>query len=396
MTLVESSPDDKIIDFEVFKHYMAILQEKNYIRQLKVINLKTQRESIHLFDSPQEVNPADDQNQVCDFFDVELEDNNTFDAVTLKYRLSTPNTPQRVFNFNMGTKKADQIFFEQYKNLTKPQNIQCEKINVTMRDGFEVPLVMSYDKTYFNEKSPWIMFTKGAISQKSDLQFDNNKISLMNRGMCLCYPLVRGTKYFDDGWYHSGIGEKKLTHVMDFIDSAIYLKEKGLAQKIGVLGIQESGSITALASAFSEPLLFDCTVAHNPVTDLIQHLFHDIEQRNTIQSAQEFEEAHFRKLQEFGDIQNKDFYEALQLISPYHIPYKGGNLSLQTDLLITQDESYLHSYHGRKLMCKLRDVMSKDKKLGFVFYKEFPEKMFTEEEKSALQYSFIINSLLFR
>lgn len=40
--------------------------------------------------------------------------------------------------------------------------------------------------------------------------------------------------------------------------------------------------------------------------------------------------------------------------------------------------------------------MSKDKKLGFVFYKEFPEKMFTEEEKSALQYSFIINSLLFR
>jgi hypothetical protein len=34
----------------------------------------------------------------------------------------------------------------------------------------------------------------------------------------------------------SGIGERKLTHVMDFIDSAIYLKEKGLASKIGVLG----------------------------------------------------------------------------------------------------------------------------------------------------------------
>jgi oligopeptidase B len=61
-----------------------------------------------------------------------------------------------------------------------------------MRDGFEVPLVMTYDKTFFNEKSPWLMFTKGAVSDKSDLQFDPSNISLMNRGICLCYPLVRG------------------------------------------------------------------------------------------------------------------------------------------------------------------------------------------------------------
>ncbi len=60
----------------------------------------------------------------------------------------------------------------------------------------------------------------------------------------------------------SGIGERKLTHVMDFIDSAIYLKEKGLAPKIGVLGSGESGSVTALSSVFSEPLLFDVAVAH--------------------------------------------------------------------------------------------------------------------------------------
>ena len=61
-----------------------------------------------------------------------------------------------------------------------------------MRDGFEVPVVMTYDKTSFTDRSPWIMFTKGAVSQKEDLQFDHTKISLLNRGMCLCYPLVRG------------------------------------------------------------------------------------------------------------------------------------------------------------------------------------------------------------
>ena len=49
---------------------------------------------------------------------------------------------------------------------------------------------------------------------------------------------------------------------MDFIDSAIYLKEKGLAPKIGALGLQESGSLTVLAGALSEPLLFDAAAVH--------------------------------------------------------------------------------------------------------------------------------------
>lgn len=31
----------------------------------------------------------------------------TFDSTNLKYRLYTPNTPQRVFNFNMGIKKPE-------------------------------------------------------------------------------------------------------------------------------------------------------------------------------------------------------------------------------------------------------------------------------------------------
>ncbi len=68
------------------------------------------------------------------------------------------------------------------------------RISVKMRDGFDVPLVMTYDKNFFNEKSPWIMFTEGAQSQKSDLQFDISKLSLLNRGLCLCYPLIRGKK----------------------------------------------------------------------------------------------------------------------------------------------------------------------------------------------------------
>ena len=90
-------------------------------------------------------------------------------------------------------------------------------------------------------------------------------------------------------------------------------------------------------------------------------------------TPQEFEAKHYQKLLEFGDIQNKEFYDALHLISPYHIPYRS-NVPLVTDLLITVDENFAYNYHARKIMAKLREVMSKDKRQGFVFLKEFSEK----------------------
>jgi hypothetical protein len=37
---------------------------------------------------------------------------------------------------------------------------------------------------------------------------------------------------------------------MDFIDSAIFLKEKGLTQKLGAHGDGESASLTVLTSIF--------------------------------------------------------------------------------------------------------------------------------------------------
>lgn len=81
-----------------------------------MINLKTQREHLHLFDSPSEGNPADEQ-RPTDFFDVEFEDNYTFNASNLRYRLLTPNTPQRVFNLNLGTKRPELLMQEQYAHL---------------------------------------------------------------------------------------------------------------------------------------------------------------------------------------------------------------------------------------------------------------------------------------
>lgn len=73
-----------------------------------------------------------------------------------------------------------------------PKDLICEKVEVTARDGTQLPLVMVYDQRFYNEQSPWIMFSRGAIANKDDLAFQPERLSLTDRGIVLAFPMVRG------------------------------------------------------------------------------------------------------------------------------------------------------------------------------------------------------------
>lgn len=154
-----------------------------------------------------------------------------------------------------------------------------------MRDGFQIPMVLKYDKRFYTENSPWVFFTNGIESEKgSDIKpspasWRLEDIALTSRGIVCAYPLIRGTEYFGHDWMEMGIGEKKLTHIMDLVDSAIFVKDRGLTKKLGIFGNGESGAVTALTAILREPRLFESAVIVNPITDLLCHLNEDIEDR---------------------------------------------------------------------------------------------------------------------
>lgn len=276
------------------------------------------KQHVHQFDSAAEVNPTDFQR--AQYYNVLLQDNLSFDTPDLQYTLSTPSVPTRTISFNMGTKRTKQLHSDHYQNMNKVlPELHTEKIDVPMRDGTQIPLVLKYDKRFYNERSPWVLFTRGKDSAKDMLSYQQNDLALMSRGLVCAYPVLRGTKMLDRDWLLKGTAERKLTHIMDFIDAAIYLKQNDLASKLAVHAAGESGAITALTSVFQEPYLFETAVVHNPITDLVHHMFHDIETRRpTSESSLEHDLRHSEKLAEFGDPQNLLFYQTMKLISPYH------------------------------------------------------------------------------
>lgn len=157
------------------------------------MNLKTNRVSTHFFDSPSEVNPAD--NQVSEIFDVQFEDNLTFSSNSVRYRILTPTSPSRVLDFNMGTKRTAIAHSEHITNCLPGRGadtLMCEKVDMPMRDGVQVPVVLVYDKRFYTEDSPWVLFTRGIHSTKEDLALTPGRLSLTDRGLVCAYPMNRG------------------------------------------------------------------------------------------------------------------------------------------------------------------------------------------------------------
>ena len=90
----------------------------------------------------------------------------------------------------MATKQTTFISQEQVTNMHN--FLTCEKIEVKSRDGTMLPLVMVYDQRFYSEKSPWVLFSNGVQSQKEDLAFKPELLSLTDRGVVLSFPMVRG------------------------------------------------------------------------------------------------------------------------------------------------------------------------------------------------------------
>lgn len=68
--------------------------------------------------------------------------------------------------------------------------------------------------------------------------------------------MIRGTRFFDDNWYFSGVGDRKRVHVEDLTDCSIFIKNENLTEKIALISTLPSGSHAALTSVLWEPYLY--------------------------------------------------------------------------------------------------------------------------------------------
>ena len=288
--IIKPEENINIIDFQVFENYVAVLEEVDKKRQIKIINHKTNTNYIHEPDTESGL--------------ISLNENSFFKSNYLRYVYSSPIDSHTVVDYSMGTRKSYKIH-KNYYNKLNLQNYSFEILNIPDRENeVIIPVHIYYDKNLYNSESPFILYTKGSCSSKSDLEFDTNLITLLDRGFVWAIPQVRGTKFFDFDWYSQGIAENKIRHFTDFIDVGLYLKEKKICEKLILYGDGYSGGITASVALLQNQNEYDCIVTNNAAFDVMDLCM--------------FGSNNISIYEEFGDVKNKVFYEMMKMYSPYH------------------------------------------------------------------------------
>jgi len=354
--LIKFDDNVNIINFEIFKNFLVVLEEINGKRKFKIFNLLTNNYYIH---EPE-----------LDNMNVKLIDNFVFDSSYFRYAVSSPTIPSMMIDYSMGTRKSYNIHFNSHSKYEK-SNYKTQTIYVEDREKeTKIPVILSYKEDLFNTESPIIMYTKGSLSSKENLEFNDLFIPLMDKGFAFAIPQIRGTKFFDFNWYEQGIAENKFKHFTDFIDVAFYFKEKNLSENLILFGDGYSGGLTSAVAFTQNPTFFNSAVFLNSAFDVI-----DLCQ--TIPSIPIIEE--------FGDVKVRHFYEMMKIYSPYHsLPPIS-----HCPILIANDTKNRLLHHSLKFTGKLRNKNKSEGRKNKI-YLEIMSNRPSIEEQYAFLFSFII------
>ncbi|KAL4435988.1 hypothetical protein ABPG74_022223 [Tetrahymena malaccensis] len=351
----EAGKDEYIKHFEVFQHYVAILvskmpEQKDYI---KIYNFKTK--SFHTLHFQE------------DLYDIQPESNQYYTSNSYNFTLMTPNQPQNFISYNMAMRDCQSYHLRLFVNF-QSQNYQMERLQAKSRDGQEIPFTLVYNKQYVNANSPCILYLNQEESSRGAYDLTPNMVSLLDRGVIIAYPHMRGTYDMGEEWFKDGCAERRLTNFCDLIDVAKYIKEQEISTKICGYSTTPLSGLSLFMAVLNEPNLIRCSVYHNGMFDIIEYL-----QNN--QNAD--------SVKIFGDVKfDQDIYEFVKEYSPYQQDLSEINFE---NMMFTCNSKHPLAYQTRKLVAKLRE----NKENTEVYFREYLSM--PQQSQEIQQFAFLLS-----
>ena len=234
-------------------------------------------------------------------------DNPEFDTTTVRYRYSSPVTPDSVYDYDLvaGTrtlKKQDEVL-----GGYDAQNYGTERINAPGRDGAQVPVSIVYRKdTPRDGTAPLFVYGYGSYGYTIDPDFTASWVSLLDRGFVVAVAHIRGSQARGRGWYEDGKMMNKKNTFFDFIDATEHLvaKKYGAKDKVVAAG-GSAGGLLMGAVVNMRPDLYRIVHAAVPFVDVVSTMLDE----SIPLTTGEFDE--------WGNPKEKPAYDYMLSYSPY-------------------------------------------------------------------------------
>jgi oligopeptidase B len=323
-------------DIDAFEDFYVVAERENGLPKLRVTDAKSGKS--HHLPFPEPV------------YSAFVSTNREFKTSLLRYAYQSFTTPASTFDYDVTSHKSTLLKQQEVLGGYDQKLYQSERIYAVATDGTKIPISLVYKKGFKRDGShPLWLTAYGSYGAPSNVGFNSNRLSLLDRGFVYALAHIRGGGDLGKPWHDDGKMMKKKNTFTDFVDSADYLvKEKYTSKDRMAISGGSAGGLLMGAVTNLRPDLFKVVVSYVPFVDVINTML----DKSLPLTVQEF--------LEWGNPEKKDEYAYIKSYSPYdNIVAKDYPTML---VRVSLNDSQVPYWEGAKYVAKLR-ALKTDKNL---------------------------------
>lgn len=291
--LIPHRADVRLSDFTLFANHMVRLEREGGLPQLVVSDMRTNQ--THKIAMPEPVYTAN------------LTGNPDWNTAIVRFAYQSFVTPSSVFDYDMEQRTRTLLKETEVLGAYDRTRYTTERVFARARDGVLVPISLVYRKDVKRDgRAPMHLSAYGSYGLSSDVFFNSNRISLLDRGVVVATAHIRGGGEMGTAWHDQGRMMNKMNTFTDFIDCAEYLIAQGYTNR-NRLVIQggSAGGLLMGAVTNMRPDLFKAVISDVPFVDVVNTMLDE----SLPLTVGEFEE--------WGNPKKKEEYEYMKRYDPY-------------------------------------------------------------------------------
>jgi oligopeptidase B len=366
--VISHRTDVLLEEVEEFKEFIVINERKNGLVQLRIRNLKSNKEHAINFGEAA--------------YTASFGSNREYSTNMFRYMYTSMTTPSSVYDYNLLTE--EKILMKQTEVIGgyNPGDYVTERLYATAMDGTKIPVSLVYKKGFVKDgNAPLLLYGYGSYGNTIDAGFSSARLSLLNRGFVFAIAHIRGGQEMGRHWYEDGKMMKKKNTFTDFIACGEFLiKEKYTSKEHLYAQGGSAGGLLMGAVVNMAPDLWHGVIAQVPFVDVVNTMLDETIPLTT------------NEFDEWGNPKNKDAYFYMKSYSPYENVERKNypHMLVETGL----HDSQVQYFEPAKWVAKLRAMKTDTNVLLLHTNMEFghggASGRFDYLKEVALNYSFLL------
>jgi oligopeptidase B len=285
--------DAFVDDFSALRDYLVVSERSGGLRKLRTLRWK---------DGVQSVVSAQEPTYV-----MRLGTNLQQDTSVVRYIYTSLTTPATTYDLDLATGAKKELKRDAVLGGFDPSHYVSELVWAVVRDGAKVPVSLVHLKSFKRDGTgAMLQYGYGSYGLSSDPGFNNNILSLVDRGFVYAVAHIRGGQEMGRSWYDDGKLLHKKNTFNDFVDVTKYLVTQRYAAKDKVFAQGGSAGGLLMGAVVNQcPSCYRGVIAQVPFVDVVTTMLDE----SIPLTTGEFDE--------WGNPKNKPYYDYMLSYSPY-------------------------------------------------------------------------------